>query len=119
MFNPPKNNEVPAAAQAGNLEDRIKALLGSSDVFLFMKGSPDAPQCGFSANTVGILNQLGVQFKSFNILSDMDIREGVKRFSNWPTYPQLYVKGELVGGNDIITEMHESGDLEKMLSPYC
>jgi monothiol glutaredoxin len=80
-----------------------------------MKGTPDMPQCGFSANVIKILNHQGVSFKTFNILSDMDIREGVKQFSNWPTYPQLYVKGQLVGGNDIITEMMQSGELEDVL----
>jgi len=82
---------------------------------LFMKGTPDFPQCGFSANVVGLLNSLNVKYKSFDILSDMDIRQGVKEFANWPTYPQLWVKGQLVGGNDIITEMFHAGELEKIL----
>lgn len=99
-----------------DLNTRIKNLIGSSDVFLFMKGTPDMPQCGFSANVVGILNHLQIPFKTFNILSDMDIRQGVKEFSNWPTYPQLYYKGQLLGGNDIINEMFESGELQKALS---
>ena len=97
------------------LQERIKKLIGSSDVFLFMKGNPAMPQCGFSANVVGMLNHLQVPFKTFDILSDMDIRQGVKDFSNWPTYPQLYVRGELIGGNDIVMEMFENGELESVL----
>ncbi len=73
------------------------------------------PQCGFSANVCKILNHLGVSYNTFNILGDMDVREGLKQFSNWPTYPQLYVKGQLVGGNDIITEMLNNGELEQVL----
>ena len=80
-----------------------------------MKGNPQMPQCGFSANVVGILNAMNVTFNTFDILSDMDIRQGVKVYSNWPTYPQLYVNGQLVGGNDIIMEMYESGDLKEAL----
>ncbi len=97
------------------LQERIKNLIGSSDVFLFMKGNPAMPQCGFSANVVGMLNHLQVPFKTFDILSDMDIRQGVKDFSNWPTYPQLYVRGELIGGNDIVMEMFENGELQSVL----
>ncbi len=109
----PPNLGSEITVDAGELKDRITALLGSSDVILFMKGNPLAPQCGFSANTVGILNQLGKEFKTFDILRDPEIRQGLKEYSNWPTYPQLYVKGKLVGGNDIITEMFESGDLQE------
>ena len=98
-----------------DLDVRIKNLVNASPIMLFMKGTPDMPQCGFSANVVKILNHHGVSYKTFNILSDMDIREGVKQFSNWPTYPQLYVKGQLVGGNDIITEMMQNGELEDVL----
>jgi len=98
-----------------DLNTRIKNLINSSPIFLFMKGVPDMPQCGFSANVIRILDHHGVSYKTFNILSDMDIREGVKQFSNWPTYPQLYVKGQLVGGNDIITELMQNGELEELL----
>lgn len=98
-----------------DLDSRIKNLINASPVFLFMKGTPDMPQCGFSANVVKILNHHGVSFKTFNILSDMDIREGVKEFSKWPTYPQLYVNGKLLGGNDIIMELAENGELEDLL----
>ncbi|WP_216639892.1 Grx4 family monothiol glutaredoxin [Halobacteriovorax marinus] len=100
---------------SNDLNERIKALIGSSDIFLFMKGNAAMPQCGFSANTIAILDALNVKYNTFDILSDMDIRQGVKEFSNWPTYPQLYYKGQLVGGNDIITEMYHSGDLAQVL----
>ena len=95
--------------------ERIEGLIGSSDVFLFMKGSPMAPRCGFSANVVGILNHLGISFESFDILTDPGIRKEVKNFSNWPTYPQLYARGQFVGGNDIVSELMESGELEGIL----
>jgi monothiol glutaredoxin len=98
-----------------DLNSRITALINSSPIVLFMKGTPDMPQCGFSANVVKILNHNNANFNTFNILSDMDIREGVKSFSSWPTYPQLYVKGELIGGNDIITELMNSGELKEIL----
>lgn len=97
---------------AGELKDRIEALLGSAKVVLFMKGNPMMPQCGFSANAIGILNQLGKEFKTFDILKDPEIRQGLKEYSNWPTYPQLYVNGKLLGGNDIMMEMFEGGDLQ-------
>ena len=80
-----------------------------------MKGNSEFPQCGFSANTVAILKHIGKSFTTFDILQDMDIRQGLKEYSNWPTFPQLYIKGKLVGGNDIITEMFESGDLQEVL----
>ena len=98
-----------------DLNTRIKNLINSSPIFLFMKGVPDMPQCGFSANVIKILDHHGVSYKTFNILSDMEIRDGVKQYSNWPTYPQLYVKGQLVGGNDIITELMQNGELEDLL----
>ncbi len=98
-----------------DLNERIKALISSSELVLFMKGNAAMPQCGFSANSIAILDSLNVKYNTFDILSDMDIRQGVKEFSNWPTYPQLYFKGQLVGGNDIITEMYHSGDLAKTI----
>ena len=97
------------------INDRIKNLISSSKVFLFMKGMPQFPQCGFSANVIAMLDHLGAEYKTFDILSDMDIRQGVKEFSNWPTYPQLYVDGELIGGNDIIHELFESSELKELL----
>ncbi len=99
-----------------DLNERIKGLINSNDVFLFMKGTPQAPMCGFSANVIAILNSMKINFKTFDILSDMDIRQGVKTYSNWPTFPQLYVKGELIGGNDIITELYQAGELADTLN---
>src|SRR5438270_10423199 len=93
--------------------ERIKAELSSSPVVLFMKGTPDFPQCGFSAQTVAALRAVGAEFKSVNIFEEPELREALKRYSNWPTYPQLYVKGELVGGCDIALEMYRSGELKK------
>lgn len=98
------------------LNAQIEELIKSSDLFLFMKGSPEMPQCGFSANSIAILNSLNVNYKTFNILEDMDIREGLKVYANWPTFPQLYLKGQLVGGNDIITEMYHSGELQTFIN---
>jgi monothiol glutaredoxin len=96
--------------------DRIQAEITENPVFLYMKGNPMFPQCGFSARVVQILTHLGVPFKSANVLEDPDLREGVKQFSNWPTVPQLYVKGEFVGGSDIVTEMYQSGELASLLA---
>lgn len=94
-------------------KNKIENLINQSDVMLFMKGTPSMPQCGFSAAVVGVLNHMGIQFKSTNVLQDQDVREGIKEYSNWPTIPQLYVKKEFLGGCDIIREMHESGELSK------
>lgn len=99
----------------GEITERIESILKSDDIVLFMKGNSEFPQCGFSANTVAILKHVGKSFTTFDILQDMDIRQGLKEYSNWPTFPQLYLKGKLVGGNDIITEMFESGDLQEVL----
>jgi len=96
--------------------ERIQSEIGSSDVVLFMKGVPAAPQCGFSATVVQILSYLGVPFKAVNVLADPEIRDGIKQFSNWPTIPQLYVKSEFVGGCDIVREMFEEGELKSFLS---
>lgn len=94
--------------------ERIKKEIENNDVVLFMKGSAVFPQCGFSALVVQVLSQLGVTFHDINVLEDNDIREGIKEFTNWPTIPQLYVKGEFVGGCDIIREMYETGELQEM-----
>ena len=96
--------------------ERIKDVIASSDVVLFMKGVPDAPECGFSAAVVQILNGLKVPFKGVNVLADPQIREGIKSFSDWPTIPQLYVRGEFVGGCDIVREMFKAGELTTLLS---
>jgi monothiol glutaredoxin len=99
---------------SATVTERIASDIESSDVVLFMKGTPVFPQCGFSATVVQILGQLGVKFKSFDVLKDPELRQGIKEFSNWPTVPQLYVKGEFVGGCDIIREMYESDELESL-----
>lgn len=93
---------------------RIQDLIDSNDVVLFMKGTREMPQCGFSSRVAGVLNYMGVNYQDVNVLSDADIRQGVKDFSDWPTIPQLYVKGEFVGGCDIITEMTLSGELDQL-----
>jgi monothiol glutaredoxin len=99
-----------------NVQDVIKDQVSKNWVVLYMKGSPDFPQCGFSANVIGILRECGVKdFYSVNVLENPDIRQGIKQFANWPTIPQLYVNGEFVGGSDILTEMHQSGELKKLL----
>jgi monothiol glutaredoxin len=98
------------------LATRIKSLLEAQRVVLFMKGNKMFPQCGFSAQVVGILKQSGVDFETHNILQDPDLRQGLKEYSNWPTFPQLYVNGQLIGGCDIVTEMHSNGELSKLLS---
>ena len=96
--------------------DRIMDVIASSDVVLFMKGVATAPQCGFSAAVVKILGSLEVPFKGVDVLSDPQIREGIKTFSNWPTIPQLYVKGEFLGGSDIVREMFQAGELKALLN---
>ena len=98
-----------------DVSQRIKATVDSNRVMLFMKGSRDFPQCGFSAQCVAILKSLGSDFKSYNILEDQDLRNGLKIYSSWPTFPQLYVDNELLGGCDIMTELFESGELKTTL----
>ena len=98
------------------ISEKISAEITANDVVLFMRGNPVFPQCGFSAAVVEILGRLSIPFKSVDVLEDMEIREGIKQFSNWPTIPQLYVKGEFVGGCDIIKEMFENGELSELLS---
>jgi monothiol glutaredoxin len=97
-----------------DIETRIQGLIDANPVFLFMKGTPEFPQCGFSATVISILDHLGVDYGSANILEDADLRQGVKDFSNWPTIPQLYVKGEFLGGCDIAKEMFQSGELKQL-----
>jgi monothiol glutaredoxin len=96
--------------------DRIKALVEGNDVVLFMKGTPDHPQCGFSSVVIQILDHIGVDYGAVNVLADPEVREGIKIYSDWPTIPQLYVKGEFVGGCDIIREMFETGELKPYLA---
>ncbi|MCJ9429150.1 Grx4 family monothiol glutaredoxin [Kordiimonas marina] len=94
--------------------DRIQGYVDENDVVLFMKGTPIFPQCGFSSVVSQVLNHMRVPYQHYNVLEDMDLREGIKAFSDWPTIPQLYVKGEFVGGCDIVREMFESGELQQL-----
>jgi monothiol glutaredoxin len=98
------------------VNDRIKSEINSNDVVVFMKGTPVFPQCGFSAAVVQVLNHLNVKFKGIDVLQDPGLRQGIKEFTNWPTIPQLYVKGEFVGGCDIVREMFQSGELAEFLN---
>jgi monothiol glutaredoxin len=98
-----------------DINEKIKGILGKSDVVLFMKGTRFFPQCGFSARAVDILSRAGAKFETVDVLADPEIRQGIKEFSNWPTIPQLYVKGEFVGGSDILMDLYQSGELQKVL----
>jgi len=98
-----------------DVNDRIKEQLDSHDVLLYMKGTPDFPQCGFSGQAIAALNAIGKPYSTVNIFEDQEVREGLKAYSNWPTFPQLYVKGELIGGSDIVIEMYHSGELKALL----
>lgn len=99
-----------------DVNSRIEEQLKSHDILLYMKGTPDFPQCGFSGQTVAALNEIGKPYSFVNIFEDQEVREGLKAYSNWPTFPQLYVKGELVGGCDIVIEMYHSGELKDLLN---
>jgi monothiol glutaredoxin len=98
-----------------NINEKIKDIINKNDVVLFMKGTPEMPQCGFSMTVCNILKELKVKFSGVNVLADPEIRQGIKDFSNWPTVPQLYVKGEFIGGCDIAKEMYEKGELQKII----
>ena len=98
-----------------DIKNEIKKLIDTNDVCLFMKGIPDAPQCGFSMTVSNILKHLNVNFKGVNVLDDQNLRQGIKEFSDWPTIPQLYIKGEFVGGCDIVKELFENGELKQLL----
>jgi monothiol glutaredoxin len=95
---------------------KIKKLIDDNQILLFMKGNPKFPQCGFSSLACQVLDASGAKYETFDVLQDLDVREGIKAYSNWPTIPQLYIKGEFVGGADIIKEMYESGELVKLIS---
>ena len=97
------------------IQERIRKVIEENSVMLFMKGSPDFPQCGFSGRVVQILEASGAEFGSADVLIDPELREGIKAYSNWPTIPQLYIQGELIGGSDIVMEMHENGELKKKI----
>jgi len=99
-----------------NLKKRINDEIEKNEVCLFMKGTPEVPQCGFSLAVSNLLKHLDIKFKGFNVLEDNNLREGIKQYSDWPTIPQLYIKGEFIGGCDIIKEMFEKGDLQKKLT---
>lgn len=99
-----------------NANERIDALVKSNDVVLFMKGTALFPQCGFSSRAIAILDHLGTPYETVDVLQDQEIRQGIKEYSDWPTIPQLYVKGEFVGGSDIMMEMFESGELKSMVA---
>jgi monothiol glutaredoxin len=101
---------------AQDVKDWIGKQVAGNDVVLFMKGTKTMPQCGFSMQVAQILNHLGVEFKDINVLEDMSVRDGIKAYSNWPTIPQLYVKGEFIGGCDIVREMFQAGELQELLS---
>ena len=96
--------------------DRIRSMVNSSEIFLLIKGTPQRPQCGFSANTVAIFEQLGISYRTFDVLSDESIRSAAKVFSAWPTFPQIYLRGEFIGGNDILMEMQDAGELQELMS---
>ena len=126
IANPNFGDPAPAAAsdddakplsraEGGDVMSEIAKEITENPVFLYMKGTPDMPMCGFSARVASILNHLGVQYASCNVLDDWDKRQAIKEYSDWPTIPQLYVKGELVGGSDIITEMFQAGELQDLL----
>jgi len=100
-----------------SIQDQLKEVIESNEIVLFMKGTPDFPQCGFSGRTTQILQACDVRFASVDVLADQDVREGIKEYSQWPTIPQLYVRGEFLGGCDIMTEMYQSGELQKVLKP--
>ena len=97
------------------IQESIRKVIEENSVMLFMKGSPDFPQCGFSGRVVQILEACGAEFSSADVLPDPELREGIKAYSNWPTIPQLYIQGELIGGSDIVMEMHENGELKKKI----
>ena len=96
-------------------EERVQTMIQSADVFLLIKGTPQRPQCGFSANTVAIMDTLGVPYRTFDVLTDESIRSAAKVVAGWPTFPQVYVHGEFIGGNDIVTEMYHAGELQQMV----
>ena len=97
------------------IQERIRKVIEENSVMLFMKGSPDFPQCGFSGRVVQILEACGAEYGSADVLMDPDLRQGIKAYSNWPTIPQLYIQGELIGGSDIVMEMQENGELKKKI----
>ena len=110
-----EQTETPAPSGDGNVAERIQQDLDNNRILIYMKGNRDMPQCGFSAATVDVFNQLAVPYETRDVLEDMEVRQGIKEFSNWPTIPQVYIGGKFVGGCDIILEMHERGELEPLV----
>jgi len=109
--------ESAPPVQGGDVSERISSAIKDNRILIFMKGSPDAPQCGFSAATIEVFNQLGEPYATRDVLQDPEIRQGIKEFSNWPTIPQVFIDGKFIGGSDIITEMHQTGELEPLVKP--
>lgn len=109
-------NEIPTFYGTELVEERIKKLISDHPVIIFMKGNLEAPRCGFSANSCSLLMENNANFKTYDILKDQELRMKIKDYSDWPTFPQIYINGSLVGGNDILTELHQSGELQKLLS---
>lgn len=107
--------EAPAPAVGGNAAERIQHDVDNNPILIYMKGTREMPQCGFSAATVDVFNQLNVPYETRDVLQDTEVRDGVKEFSNWPTIPQVYISGKFVGGCDIVLEMHERGELESVV----
>ena len=104
-----------SAAPGGDIRSRIEQDVSSNDILIYMKGTPDSPQCGFSAATIEVFNSLGVPYSTRDVLADPELRQGIKAFSNWPTIPQVYVKGQFLGGCDIVTEMYQRGELQQVV----
>jgi len=104
-----------SAAPGGDIRSRIEQDVSSNDILIYMKGTPDSPQCGFSAATIEVFNALGVPYSTRDVLADPELRQGIKAFSNWPTIPQVYVKGQFLGGCDIVTEMYQRGELQQVV----
>jgi monothiol glutaredoxin len=98
-----------------NVQDRIRQQVEGNKIILYMKGTPDFPQCGFSGRAVNLLRACGAEFAAVDVLADAEIREGIKQYANWPTIPQLYIKGQLIGGSDIMLELHQNGELQKLV----
>jgi monothiol glutaredoxin len=98
-----------------NVQDRIRQQVEGNAIILYMKGTPDFPQCGFSGRAVNLLRACGAEFAAVDVLADAEIREGIKQYANWPTIPQLYIKGQLIGGSDIMLELHQKGELQKLV----
>lgn len=113
---PGQGRPIENRVEHGEPAERIRSMIESSDVFLLIKGTPQQPLCGFSANSVAIIESLGVPYRTFDVLSDESIRNEAKVVAGWPTFPQIYVKGEFIGGNDILTEMYEAGELKELVA---